>query len=235
MTRTHRKIAARRNSAREDRVPRLDAVTRSPRAGSAWSTLARPIVTGLAAVLISTSHAVGAHPLCFEAEDALATVEPMIEVNSTNSPLKGTHLDPKGASGSTFLEVPQGEGNPPKVPGGQSSYTFSLDESGTYYLWCRVWWLDECGNSSTMVLNGGHPFTFGQDAVYKTWHWVKAPRRIKDLKMDAGPQTLIIQNREDGVRIDQILLTLDKRYVPVGVEKSRALPRSSQNDKPDGK
>ena len=84
-----------------------------------------------------------------------------------------------------------------------------------------------------MMLNEGRPFTFGQDAVYKNWHWVKAPRRIKDLRMGAGQQKLTIQNREDGVRIDQILLTRDRRFVPVGVEESRPLPRASRNDKPD--
>jgi hypothetical protein len=198
------------------------------------SILHQTIVALLAVSSLGAIPAGAARPLCFEAEDALATSEPMVFAVSTNSPLKGTPLDPKGASGSTFLEVPQGKGNPPKVSGGQASYTFPLDDSGTYYLWCRVWWLDECGNSFTMTLNEGRPFTFGQDAVYKTWHWVKAPRRIRDLKMDAGPQQLIIKNREDGFRIDQILLTLDKRFVPVGVEKSQPLPRSPRDDKPDG-
>lgn len=179
------------------------------------------IATGMLTSVLASSVAFAAGPLCFEAEHALTVTPPMVAGSATNRALQGTPLDPKGASESAFLEVTQGSGNPPKVTGGEATYEFTLKESGTYFLWCRVWWLDECGNSLTMTLNDGRPFTFGNDAVYKSWHWVKAPRRVPDLRMEAGTQKLMIQNREDGVRIDQVLITKDRRFVPVGVEQSQ--------------
>ena len=122
-----------------------------------------------------------------------------------------------GAAGGVYLEIPQGAGKPPDVQG-EAAFEFVVDKPGTYYLWARVWWLDGCGNSLGMSLNGEKEFTFGQDATYKQWHWVKAPARLSQLNLQAGKQTLKVANREDGVAIDQILITRNKRYVPVGIE-----------------
>jgi hypothetical protein len=57
-----------------------------------------------------------------------------------------------------------------------------------------------------------------EDSTYKTWHWVHSPPRLPQLALPAGPCTLTVQNREDGVRIDQLLLTTDRRYIPVDIE-----------------
>ena len=65
-------------------------------------------------------------------------------------------------------------------------------------------------------------FLFGEDATYKTWHWVKYPvsRTVKPLNLTEGKHTLTFFNREDGVRLDQILLSADKRFVPMDIEKT---------------
>jgi len=117
-----------------------------------------------------------------------------------------------------FLEIPQGAGNPPKVEGGAAVYTFEVPVSGEYFLWCRVWWSDECGNSFWISLNDAKPFVFGENATFKVWHWLKAPARLKQLQLEKGPQKLVIRNREDGAALSQILLTTDRNYVPVGEE-----------------
>ena len=124
-----------------------------------------------------------------------------------------------GASGGRYLQIPQGAGKPPENDG-RARLQFEVRKAGTYQLWARVWWLDGCGNSIGFALNGSKSFTFGQDASYGKWHWVQAPRRLQQLELEPGIDVLEISAREDGVAVDQILLTLNRRYVPVGVEES---------------
>jgi len=109
-------------------------------------------------------------------------------------------------------------GRPPEVTTAEAVLRFAVEREGTYRLWCRVWWLDECGNSLTLVIDKSEPFVFGQDTTYKVWHWVRAPKRLGQLTLSEGEHTLTIRNREDGVLIDQILVTRNPRYVPVGIE-----------------
>lgn len=175
----------------------------------------------------------GADGICFEAEEAQAVSAPVEVIRTTTAAPASPAGGPGETSQRAYLEIAQGKGNPPGMTDGDAQYTFDLNASGTYYLWCRVWWGDECGNSMTMTLNDGHPFTFGQDATYKAWHWVKAPPRIKDLKMKSGRHTLKINNREDGIRVDQILLTSKRRFVPVGIEKSTPLPKAAASKDDD--
>ncbi|MGC9320004.1 MAG: hypothetical protein ACP5KN_18375, partial [Armatimonadota bacterium] len=50
--------------------------------------------------------------------------------------------------------------------------------------------------------------------TYQKWHWVKGPR----LQLSAGVHTIRFQNKEDGAKLDQFMLTNNSRYVPVRAE-----------------
>lgn len=166
-------------------------------------------------LLLAAAARVAADPICFEAESGF-DLEPPARIGPVNAAVPG--MPPAdGASGGKYIEIPQGAGNPPAVTTGSIAYRFTIAKAGTYYLWCRAWWLDECGNSVGVQVNELPPFTLG-DSTFKTWHWVKAPPRLKQLNLAAGEHTLMLLNREDGVRIDQILLTTDRRFVPVDAE-----------------
>lgn len=121
----------------------------------------------------------------------------------------------ESASALTCIEIQQGAG----VTKGSVQYTFQIQKKAVYYIWMRVWWLDSCGNSITVEIDSNKgklkPFTLGQDGTYKKWHWVKAKVR---LALSEGEHTLLLTNREDGIKIDQILLSSDRRVVPVGIE-----------------
>ena len=39
----------------------------------------------------------------------------------------------------------------------------------------------------------------------------------KSVTLSKGKHTIVFRNREDGVALDQFLLTTEKRYVPVGI------------------
>lgn len=153
-----------------------------------------------------------------EAEAAEAVEAPMIVVREDAVP-EGVKFV-KGASGNAYLEIPEGKGNPPDNPNGKAILKVTVPADGNYTLWCRVWWEGECSNSFTVTVNDDPPFLFGEDATYKAWHWVRYPvsRTAKPLSLKAGENTLSFLNREDGVRLDQVVLSADRRFVPVDIE-----------------
>lgn len=177
---------------------------------NAWQGLAVGLGVGLAAW---SGWADGR--ICFEAESGTTVVEPM---RITDAAGTNAATAVPGASGGKYLEIPKGAGNPPKVEAGEARFAFEIDTPGDYTLWGRVYWLSACNSSFTIQLDDSLPFTFGKDATFDAWHWVKQPPRLKQMTLAKGPHTLTIRNRQDGVKIDQILMVLDKRYVPVGVE-----------------
>ncbi|OPZ31371.1 MAG: hypothetical protein BWZ02_00267 [Lentisphaerae bacterium ADurb.BinA184] len=162
--------------------------------------------------------------VCLEAESAIEVTAPMLRTDIAFPPDGKSSAVLASSSGGRYLEIPEGAGKPPEA-GGDATIEFTLDQAGTYTLWCRVWWLDGCGNSLGIAINGGKDFTFGQDATYKKWHWVRSPPRLEQLMLSAGKHTLKLMNREDGIAIDQILLTVNPRFIPVGIEKPTPQPK----------
>jgi len=154
--------------------------------------------------------------ICFEAETAQSCELPMAVYTNGVA----------GASGGIYLEIPEGAGNPPKLMAGKATFTVDVPEEGLFTLWCRVWWEGECSNSFTIGFDDQPTFLFGEDATYHAWHWVKYPvsRTVAPIKLGKGKHTLVFHNREDGVRLDQIVLTSDKRFVPVDIEKTGTTP-----------
>ena len=149
------------------------------------------------------------HRLCLAAVSAGTVEAPMVVVSNGVA----------GASGP-YLEIPEGAGNPPKVTAGKAAFTVEIPEDADYTLWARVYWDDECSNSFTVAFDGQPGFLFGEDATYKAWHWVKYPvsYTAKPVRLTKGQHTLTFRNREDGVCLDQVLLSADKRFVPVDIE-----------------
>ena len=147
--------------------------------------------------------------ICFEAETAKGCEAPMAVVSNGVA----------GASG-VYLEIPEGAGNPPKLEAGKAVFTVEIPEDGLFTLWRRAWWEGECSNSFSVSLDDQPTFLFGEDATYKVWHWVRYPvsRTSVPLKLAKGKHLLTFHNREDGVRLDQVLLSADKRFVPVEIE-----------------
>jgi hypothetical protein len=157
--------------------------------------------------------------ICLDAASARSIEAPMEIVAASNAPLDIRDTIMKGASGGRYLEIAQGKGNPPKREAGQAVFTVTVPADGDYTLWCRAFWSDECGNSFLINLDQAKPFIIGEDSTFKTWHWVKAPVRLKQLTLTKGVHALTVRNREDGVCLNQLLLTSDKQYVPVDVER----------------
>jgi hypothetical protein len=131
-----------------------------------------------------------------------------------------------GTSGSKCIEVPEGAGKPAsddEVLGRAVYRNVSVPEKGEYRMYCRVSWWDACGNSFKFVFDPGtvrervvlaeDPNWMPGDA-WGEWHW-SGPRKVK---LDAGTHVVEVRNKEDGVRLDGFILTLDRRYVPQGIQ-----------------
>lgn len=131
--------------------------------------------------------------------------------------------DVSEASGGKCLVIVEGAGKPggdrpdgTKYPDlwGRATYTIQVPADGEYVFWGRTWWLDSCGNSVDVAIDEAKPQVFGGDSTFKSWHWVKGPT----FELKAGNHRLVVLNREDGVKLDQYLLTTDSAYRPVGTE-----------------
>lgn len=174
-------------------------------------------------LLPAISQAAGAR-VCVESDAAARIDPPMLAISSTNLP-DGIKLVP-GASGNAYLEIPEGRGNPPAVTTGKAALFMDLPADGAYTLWCRVYWEGECSNSFSVQIDDHPIFLFGEDATFKTWHWVRYPvaRTATPLVLTKGSHTFTFLNREDGVRLDQVLVSADKRFVPVDQEPVGVTP-----------
>ena len=187
------------------------------------------LTIALGCLLIPQPWVLAADPVCLEAEAAKSIVVPAKVVDAASAVSDDDKKVAKAASGEKYVAVPR-----PKKPKGEANdkppcfdaktgtnvinFAFEVDKNERYALWCRVWWTDECGNSFFMTIDDTPVFTFGQDGVYKRWHWIRASKRLKQMVLTKGEHSLQIKIRETGVRLDQILLTRDPKYVPVGIE-----------------
>ncbi len=162
--------------------------------------------------------------VCVEAESATPVEPPMLLIAQASPPEGTKPVD--GASAGAYLEIPEGRGNPPKVTTGKATLSLDLPADGAYTLWCRVYWEGECSNSFSVQIDDRPVFLIGEDATFKTWHWVRYPvaRTATPIVLAKGPHTLSFLNREDGVRLDQVLLSADKRFVPIDVEPAGSRP-----------
>ncbi len=106
---------------------------------------------------------------------------------------------------------------------GFARYTFEVAEGASYALWVRVFWVDDCGNSIDISVNGSRPGAL-TGSTYGRWLW-QSFRDVENervtLALEAGKTyTLTILNREDDVYFDQILFVpADSPVDPVGIQE----------------
>lgn len=141
-------------------------------------------------------------------------------VSRFTPPFRQTALS--GTASAKVLEILDNAGKPPegKDPSmeyGGAVFQVDIPSPGTYKIWVNVWWEGSCGNTlSVQVGDEKKSVTVGNDSNYNKWHWVEVPRQYQFVQ---GPCAIAILNREDGIKLDQVLVTSDLTYVPQGIEK----------------
>ncbi len=128
--------------------------------------------------------------------------------------------DPRAAN-ATVLRIPDEKGKPPEgaepdMKYGGVRFEVNIPRNMTCAVWMRVFWEGSCGNSIYYRHADGTTLTVGNDGTYDIWHWLQVPKTFRFKK---GRNTFYVLNREDGVRLDQIVITGDLEYVPQGIEE----------------
>lgn len=131
-------------------------------------------------------------------------------------------VDENGDFSNGLLVIPDGTGVPPagKNPAlehGGAVFHFEVKQETTAYLWFNVMWDGSCGNTLDVKVDDDKmSYTVGNDGTYNAWHWQKSP---KSYKLTPGRHKITVLNREDGIKLAQVLLLQDKEYIPEGVEE----------------
>lgn len=138
-----------------------------------------------------------------EAEDLLGEpTRPLVVTNAND------------ASGNLALSIPLGAGKGK----GEAEYAIAGLSRGTYTVWARALWYDGCANSIGCIV-GGQEMVIS-DEIFKRWHWVPSVRTIE---LGSGNKKLRLCNTEDGIMVDQLILSPDPLFVPHGIAEDPSL------------
>ena len=131
----------------------------------------------------------------------------------------------KGASGDKMVQALPNSGtnlagteieNSPRM-----DFDIDFVKTGTHYVWIRGWSSDSDDNSVHVGINGNMISTADKLEYPATsaWEWTKSTKDGADAEINipsTGVNTLNIWMREDGTRLDKIVLTTSAGYVPSG-------------------
>ncbi|HEX9662517.1 MAG TPA: hypothetical protein VGB27_09545, partial [Candidatus Binatia bacterium] len=112
-----------------------------------------------------------------------------------------------------FVEVPAGKGNnyndSTKGGPGEVRFTISIPQAGTRALWART--IASNGNSDSFyVTRNGTLVKEWLVPSSTTWKWNK----VANLSLASGQIKLAFRQREDGTKLDQVILTSDLGFIP---------------------
>jgi bla regulator protein blaR1 len=133
-------------------------------------------------------------------------------------------LDSQASSGG-YVWVPNGVGNvmDPLQSGGTVTHIFTVPVAGDYVVWGRVM-LDSTGDADSFFVSmdaGPYAVWDTQQGAKVQWGWDLVNNRgVADpvvYRLGAGQHTLVVKQREDGAKLDRILVTNDLGYVPQGL------------------
>lgn len=121
-------------------------------------------------------------------------------------------------SGGVTMTIP-GSGMR-KDPATYLSYDLDVTNGGKFYIWLLSYGPDDSADSFSVQIDSGK--TTVASLPRDGWGW---KRTSGTFVLSNGAHSLLIKNREDGASVDQILLTSDTRYKPVGSSNSSLIPR----------
>lgn len=137
-----------------------------------------------------------------------------IEAEDANSMYLMSVANDVEASGGKYVHTPDGID---PTDEGYVEYNIIINVTNTYRLWGRVHWLDGASNSFSVAFDR-EPFDsdiFGNDDVMNQWHWIQG----LEYNLSKGAHILKFKDREDGSRLDKILITNDPYYIPQTQER----------------
>jgi hypothetical protein len=131
------------------------------------------------------------------------------------------------ASGNSYIHVPNGSGNDGN---GQAEYTIYIPQTAEYVIWGRVLAPNGSDDSFYVMMDGDSERLWDclYDGKSSQWSWDEVTERGNGtfdnpqydpavFHLTQGEHRLTIKQREDGTKLDKLLLTTDFNYVPVGM------------------
>jgi hypothetical protein len=100
------------------------------------------------------------------------------------------------------------------------TFNLAVTRGGTFYVWLLGYGPD--GNSDSFFLQADDGPTLQANITQKSWGW---KRMSSTLALGDGLHVLRISDREDGARVDKLLLTRDKGYTPSGLGGATPAPQ----------
>ncbi|MDL1975736.1 MAG: endo-1,4-beta-xylanase [Deltaproteobacteria bacterium] len=134
------------------------------------------------------------------------------ESGNITSPLE-TVSDPDASAGAYIWKRP-GSGDSAATPDGTAEYTIDIPTTGDYVIWGRAIAPDGGSNSFFTSIDGGeHVAWHVQTGSVWTLDSVNGHGPLV-FNLAAGTHTLKISGREDGTKLDRLLITNDMAFVP---------------------
>ncbi|MFC7772207.1 carbohydrate-binding protein [Salinirubellus sp. GCM10025899] len=173
-----------------------------------------------------------------------STPEPTPEPTPTPRPSSEVWIEAESAAGSSnfapltvesdgdasngeYISVPNGTGRHLDGPSssGLAEYQFSVPESGEYAVWGRCIAPTDLDNSFWVSVDDGRDNEWwvdrDSDGGQTEWAWFQVNDRYSGtypvtFDLDAGEHTLTVAWREDGTKLDKLLVTPDMSFEPSG-------------------
>jgi Zn-dependent metalloprotease len=187
----------------------------------------------------TASAGAGSHTLLARARDAAGNEGPSgaVPVNVLGGPQYvwleaegGTITAPMqvandaAASGGKYIQVAAGNNSNTSPPaGGHALLPFAVTVAGSYKVWGRVIAPTTADDSFYVRIDTGAWMSWNGIPAGTTWHWDDvhnggtASTPAATFTLAAGNHTLEIAYREDGARLDRLLVTSDAAFVPTGL------------------
>jgi Divergent InlB B-repeat domain len=131
-----------------------------------------------------------------------------------------------GAQGGRYVEVPEGSGNNfndnTRGGPGQVRFSINISQAGTRALWARTI-APNSNSDSFYVRRNGSLVREWTVPTSTTWRWNK----VTNLSLSSGTVQIDFRQRDDGTKLDAILLSTDLNYNPGATSSSVAATSSS--------
>ncbi|MDL1984267.1 MAG: fibronectin type III domain-containing protein [Deltaproteobacteria bacterium] len=150
------------------------------------------------------------------------------ESENITSPLE-TVSDPDASAGA-YIWKPSRSGDT-TAPDGVAEYTIDIPTTGDYVIWGRVIAPDGGCNSFFTSIDGGEHVAW-HIPIGSVWIWVSVNGNEQYpliLNLAAGIHTLRISGREDGTKLDRLLITNDMAFVPSEENPDNVPPADVRN------
>ncbi|HKP94180.1 MAG TPA: hypothetical protein VJ385_00345 [Fibrobacteria bacterium] len=141
------------------------------------------------------------------------------------------------ASDGSYVEVIGGNNSNDAMPAAEGvlSLVFEQpDASASYTIWARVIAPTASDDSFWLRMDGGTPIKWNNIPLGTAWHWVRIKAEgasaAAKFTLSTGTHTLKFAYREDGTKLDQLILTSNANYNPNATLSGPPLaPRLSTN------